>query len=327
MDFSFSNLKRKIGQRLSGKFTEDQVEEAFDKLQTDLVQSFKDAESTEKNELRLFQSTKEFDNMKNVSYWIFNNYGIPEDDKCVFEMYLSKGFVLAQKTNHKDQLYEKIKSGVLKRAFKEIISEYIIEYTNGYNAFDEDIFSAESLFKSQSIFEKIDKQLYSDYKHASDYTGGHSQIHSEFVNFKSSKNYSSNENGLSAIRYAEDKKKSYINTDGIKHKAKLIVPFSGLVFDSINEEMIANDAESWNLSKEELLAKVRDSLAAVESNGFITIEAVYNSEYLFSYVLFRKAWYFLSSDNEPIIVDMLNTALNNQPSYYGSGANEKNGRT
>jgi hypothetical protein len=132
MEFSFNNLKKKLVRQFSGKVPKEQVERAFEEIQKGLIKSFKDAEIAKETEFRLFQSTKEYDKMKNISYWIFNNYGIPEDNKCVFETYLSKGFVLAQKTNHKDQLYEKVKSGVLKRAFIEIISEYITEYIGDF---------------------------------------------------------------------------------------------------------------------------------------------------------------------------------------------------
>jgi hypothetical protein len=131
-----------------------------------------------------------------------------------------------------------------------------------------------------------------------------------------------NSTEVSIIQFAEEKIKVYQDTYADEHKPKLLLPISGLFFDSIDKQKITEDADSWDLSKEELLSNVEQCVDDVNSNDFISVTAVYQSQYLMSFVLFRRVWYILSLDNEIIMIDMLNRSLNNLPSYYGNGAQE-----
>ena len=321
MNFSFKSIKDKLVDSLSDKFTKKQVEDAFDIAQENLVNAFQEKKIEEENALKQYVASDEYAKMKNLSYWIFNNYGIPDDHKCVFSIFLGGGFVLSDKNENKEKLHLTIKSGILGRAYTEIVKEYLTEYTNGYIAFSDDLFSSDNLSKTDSIFEKIEKEVYPDYKYSSDYLKlEYGDTHSLFINFKLSENVTKNDKGKTVIIYAEEKIRSYISTYGNDYRPKLLLPISGLIFDSIDKQKIAEDAESWNLPKEELLSEVEHCIETINSNGFITVGAVYQSEYLMSFVLFRRVWFILSPDNEIIIIDMLNTHLNNLPSYYGNGA-------
>jgi hypothetical protein len=327
MELSFRNIKNKLVAKLSSKLSKKQVEDAFEIIKEDIHKEFKAREIKKQKSLEEFMTSDDYANMKNLSFWIFNTYGIPDDNKCVFTTYLGQGSVLAENTNNKDKLHKTLKSGILGKAYQQIISEYLTEYTGEYVDYDEDLFLSDSLSKTESIFIKVDKQLYPNYKFAGEVISNDwSEIRDKFIDFKSSEDNLVSEKGLKALKYAKEKRKLYYKTHGDKYQAKLVTPISALVFDSINEERIDSDAESWDLSKEKLLSKVKECLDIVKSNGFITVEAVYNSDYLMEFVLFRKAWYFLSSDNEPIIVDMIDPNRNNKPTYYGSEAEEKNGR-
>jgi hypothetical protein len=326
MNFSFKSIKEKLVESLSDKFTKKQIEDAFEIAQENLVNAFQEKKTEEENALKGYIISDEYVKMKNLSYWIFNNYGIP-DDGCVFSTSLWDTRVLSDKNKNNEKLHSIIKSGILGRAYKQIIKEYLAEYTDGYIAFSEDLFLSDNLSNVESIFEKIEKQLYPNYKFAGEVISNEwSQIFDKFVVFKSSKDKLISEKGLQAVKFSEVKRKLYFETFGDKYQAILVKPISGLIFDSINNKKIAEDAESWDLSAEALFSKVEHSVETLNSNGFITVEAVYNSEYLMSYALFRKVWYILSPDNEIIIVNILNSALNNQPVYYGSGADERNGR-
>lgn len=321
MNFSFKRIKDKLVDSLSDKFTKKQIEDAFNIAQENLVNAFKEKKIEEENALKQYMASDDYAKMKNLSYWIFNNYGIPDDNKCVFSISLGSGFVLSDKNENKESLYSTIKSGILGRAYKQIIKEYLTEYTDGYIAFSDDLFSSDNLSKTDSIFEKIEKEVYPDYKYSSDYLKSeYSDTHSLFINFKSSENVTKNDIGGSAIIYAEGKIKSYLSTCNSDYRPKLLLPMSGLIFNSIDKQKITEDAESWDLSKEELLSEVENCIETINSNGFITVGAAYQSEILMSFVLFRRVWYILSPDNEIIIIDMLNPHLNNLPSYYGNGA-------
>jgi hypothetical protein len=321
MEVSFKSIKEKLVQRLSNKFTQKQVEEAFDVAQANLVNAYQEMKKDEESALNEYMATDNYAKMKKLSYWIFNNYGIPEDNKCVFHLPIYAGLILSEDTKNRDQIESNLKSNIYYKAYKNIINQYLNEYTEGHISFSDDLFSPENLAKPSSLFRMIEKELYPDYNYPSDYyKSDYSDTQSNFIRFKALKDIAANDNSENIIRIAEDKIKSYLSTS--KNKPKLIIPFSGLVFDSINKLKIAEDAEHWNLSKEELLAEVKSSIETVKANGFLTVGCVYQSELLLSFVLFRRVWYMLNTDNEIVIAHILNQSLNNLSSYYGSGAKE-----
>lgn len=323
MNLSFKNIKEKLVERLSPKYSKKQIEDAVDVINKELISTAKKRAMEKAIDLKEFKKTPDYSKMKNLSYWIFNNYGIPENMDCVFSMHLGRGFVLSKDIEISEEFYEKVKSGIFKNAFNEIISEYISEYTNGYIKHLDGLFSFEKEAPSKSIFLIIEKKIYPDYKFARETISNEwSEIHERFIVFKNPDVSSCDKREIEALKYAADKIDVYKNEFGDSHQPKLIKPLSGLVFDSINERKISEEAESWDLTEEELFTKVKECLDTILSNVFITTQAVYNSEYLMSFVLFRRAWYFLTCDNELVIVDMLDSK--ERPTYYGSGANELN---
>ena len=315
MNFSFKKIKEKLVESLSNKYSKKQIGDATDVINKELLNSAKEKEIEKANDLYEFMKTDDYEKIKNLSYWIFNNYGIPENNDCVFTFYLGRGYDISEVNKVKIEYSKNLKSGIFKKAFTKIISEYITEYTDGK--------MSQISTEPESIFVKIEKEIYPDYKYTEDYwrSKEFNEVNGSFINFKTDTDSSLNDEQLKIINGVNHKINSYKETYGNQNKPKLILPVNGLTFDSINNKKIEKEAKNLNLSKDELLIKVKSCLESVKSNDFITIEAVYQSNFLLSFVLFRRVNYILDPDNQIITIDHTNPHLN-IPNYYGSGANE-----
>ena len=314
MNLSFKSIKAHLVKRFAGKLSKKQVEDAFEIGHKNLLRALEEKEVEEEKKLKQYTLSDDFNKMKNLSYWIFNNYGIPDDGKSGFHFNLGGGFVISD-LNKNEIKAKDIKNGIRSEAYKKIVEEYINEYTDGR--------LTKTSLGINSVFTKTEKECYPNYKYTSDYwESQYSDTQSTFIHFKSPEAMPENSTEASIIQFAEEKIKVYQDTYADEHKPKLLLPISGLFFDSIDKQKITEDADSWDLSKEELLSNVEQCVDILNSNDFISVTAVYQSQYLMSFVLFRIVWYILSPDNEIIIIDMLNRSLNNLPSYYGNGAQE-----
>lgn len=313
MNFNFKDIKEKLLNSLSDKYSKEQINKGFDTVQERLINELKEIADEDDVKLYEFIKTVEYSKMKKLSYWIFNNYGIPAGNKNPFSMQLSRGFVLYDNIKNRDIIMDKVKNGTLNRAFDQIKSEYIGEYTDGYVSYDDNTFSPESLSKPQSIFELIEKELYTDYKYTSDFLDSETnRTFHKFITFKTTEEGFLNQDALDILKKAKIKKVDYISKQNDRDQAKIIIPLSGLAYDSLKDDAISSEAQRLGISKQEILNQIKENLTTLTSNGFITIGAVYGTD-LMDLALFRRVWYFLSWDNEPIIVEMGDA---DEPNYY-----------
>jgi hypothetical protein len=95
MNLSFKSIKAHLVKRFSGKFSKKQVEDAFEIGHKNLLRALEEKEVEEEKKLKQYILSDDFNKMKNLSYWIFNNYGIPDDAKSVFHINLGGGFVIS----------------------------------------------------------------------------------------------------------------------------------------------------------------------------------------------------------------------------------------
>jgi hypothetical protein len=304
MNFSFKDIKEKLLNRLSDKYSTEHISKGFDTVQEKLLKELKEIADKEQETLKEFTKTEEYAKMKKLSYWIFNNYGIPIDDKNPFSMHLGRGFVLSDKIKNRDIIYYKVKNGTLNRVFDLIKSEYLGEYTDGYISYNENTFSPEILSTPESIFELVEKELYSGYKYTSDFLDSDTnRTFHKFIRFKTKVDSLLNHEATVTVEKAEIKKEYYLNNQGDRDQAKIIIPLSGLAYDSLKDDAITSEAKRLGISKKELLNMVKENIKILSSNGFITLGSVYCTD-LMDLALFRRVWYFLSWDNEPLIVEM-----------------------
>lgn len=313
MNFSFKDIKEKLLNTLSDKYSKEQISKGFDTVQEKLINELKEIAEADDVKLNEFIETEEYSKMKKLSYWIFNNYGIPADNKNPFSMQLGRGFVLSDNIKNRDIVLDRVKNGTLNRAFDKIKSEYFSEYTDGYITYDENTLSHESLSTPETIFKVVEQELYPDYEHNTDYLDSDfSKIFQKFIRFKTTNDGFSSQDSLDIVKKAEIKKADYITKQDDSNQARIIIPLSGLAYDSLKDEAISSEARRLGISKQELTNKIKEDLKILTSNGFITIGAVYCTD-LIELALFRRVWYFLSWDNEPIVVEMGDADV---PNYY-----------
>jgi hypothetical protein len=237
----------------------------------------------------------EYDKIKKLSYWIFNNYGIPVSKGVnAFDIKNERNVIISPRLPFKtDRALEKRLFSV--RTIQQVINSYLLEYSGQTIDFQPESFYADYVQKEESMFKLIEKEIYTGVEY--NYLESNYNTHL-FLTFDFDKLDSENNSIKISIQRAKDKTTEYIETFGDTNKPKLICPSSGLKFEEYKDDGIKEEAKFNKISFEEQLRLVKDEVEQL-NNRFIPQTLIYCSP-LMDMVRWQVGFNYIDTNNNII---------------------------
>lgn len=223
--------------------------------------------------------------IKTLSYWIFNNYGIP-----VSEAVNKVG------ENKSIKLVQKLPFNVEDSVMLKIIDDFLFEYLGIEISFRDTDLLNKYVKTNDSVFTLSKKEIYTEPEYNFLEMNYNSHLFLDF-NFNTIEVNSNNTSHRKALQMAKDKIKQYKDTFGDVNKPKLICPSPGLSFEEYKIEEIKQEAIDNQITFEENFESIKVEVESIIKNKFIPFNLIYCNP-LMETVRWRKGFNHLNLDNE-----------------------------
>lgn len=255
-----------------------------------IINFFKKSRNEIKEEISFDKEV--YKKVKNLSYWIFNNYGIPVI-KVVNISGNDSNIKLANSLPFKE---------VESKMLLKIIDEYLCEYSGQKISIEEPIFASTYSENFDTIFKLEEKNIYTEdeYNFLKDKFAYNSQLFL-FFDFEKLNSNSISSEIKDILSKAKEKTKDYQNDFKDLNKPKLINRCPGLSFAEYKLKEIKEEALEKNISFEENYEIVKSEVQEILKNKFIPLTQIYCNP-LMDTVRWRMGFNYLNSSNEVIYV-------------------------
>jgi hypothetical protein len=261
-----------------------------------LFNIFKKKENIQLEKVNLSKN-EDYLKAKKLSYWIFNNYGIPVrkavsvgGDFNNFKLFSTLPFKTFKSNPEQNQIYYEIPI--------QIINEYLLEYSKLIISFNDDNFKAKYLDNEDSILILKEKDIYTEER----YNYLESNYQTCFFlcfDFDKISNPNIKKEPFQALQGAMNLTSKYKEIFGDVNKPNLITPSPGLSFEEFKIDKIKEEAIEEGINYEEYFETIKTEVEIISKEKFIPFQQIYCNP-LMDTVRWGKGFCYLGVNNEVI---------------------------